>query len=350
MAAPSVPQSSLSVPAVDSLLVATGAADAATLQHLLAYAGQPGVASGIGARHHSQPAPNDNGINAETLSSELGAGVNTGAAATLNPSFATSSAGVQPTNPHNFHAALSNELSLQQVAAIGSMRQALAQSNMCVGQSMAATGPAFLQQGSAAIQTAPYLQQQQPMINPSAFSANYVDTSILHLVRGSNSVPELPPDSTPLRLPRILHVPRDDIKISAYQCLVRQQAEAFFATEEHVRNHARGRCKPIVLGQVGIRCRHCRGTPLTCSPRGSIYFPAELVGMYQTAQKMASLHLASATTPCPSMPDEVRAQFHRLLTSKSTVGGGKHYWAEAGRMIGLVDSPNGIRFDDRARR
>jgi hypothetical protein len=49
----------------------------------------------------------------------------------------------------------------------------------------------------------------------------------------------------------------DEYKSSEYQNLLLQQIEAFQATEEDVMTHTRGRNKPILLGQVGIRCRHC---------------------------------------------------------------------------------------------
>lgn len=46
--------------------------------------------------------------------------------------------------------------------------------------------------------------------------------------------------------------------------------------EEDMRGTAQGRNKPIVKGQVGIRCRHCALLPGACRPRGAVYFTSFL--------------------------------------------------------------------------
>jgi hypothetical protein len=61
------------------------------------------------------------------------------------------------------------------------------------------------------------------------------------------------------RNPVLLYMSCDDDSLSAYQCMVRRQIEIFEARTEDVESNAQGRNKPIVLGQVGIRCRHCTG-------------------------------------------------------------------------------------------
>jgi len=318
-------------------------ADTSTLQKLLVLSKQTdSELGGIGVELHSQPRPNN--IILETLMNSFRAGTGTGSHAPC-PSFSLQAASQTTLSEPNLRTA-PNPSSHKPSAASGIISQ-IGQTNNIMIQSEEQTQLASLQQSSVVNQLMQSLhqqQQQQPVASTVSLSDNVVDATPLHLPLGSNSVSDRlePP---PLQLPRTLYVNSDDAKISAYQCLVRHQIEAFAATEEHVQNHARGRCKPIALGQVGIRCRHCRGLPLKCSPLGSIYFPAELVGVYQTAQKIANLHLASTKTPCRSMPRDVKEQFRSLFASKSTVGGGKHYWAEAGRTIGLVDSSDGIRFN-----
>ena len=59
------------------------------------------------------------------------------------------------------------------------------------------------------------------------------------------------------RPPVVLYMPCDDAVISQYQCLARKQMELFEAQEIDVEAGAQGRNRGIVLGQVGIRCRHC---------------------------------------------------------------------------------------------
>ena len=59
------------------------------------------------------------------------------------------------------------------------------------------------------------------------------------------------------RPPVVLYMPCDDAVISSYQCLARKQMELFEAQYIDVEAGAQGRNRGIVLGQVGIRCRHC---------------------------------------------------------------------------------------------
>jgi hypothetical protein len=85
-----------------------------------------------------------------------------------------------------------------------------------------------------------------------------------------------------------LSLPSDDNNLSEYQCLLRAQIDLFAATPVDIDGNAQGRNKPIVLGQVGIRCRHCHANPSTSRrARGAVYFPAKLSGLYQAAQNMA---------------------------------------------------------------
>ena len=46
------------------------------------------------------------------------------------------------------------------------------------------------------------------------------------------------------------------------------------ANGEDVNSNARGRNKPIVLGQVGIRCIHFKALPPRQRERAAMYYPA----------------------------------------------------------------------------
>jgi len=142
-------------------------------------------------------------------------------------------------------------------------------------------------------------------------------------------------------LPRLLYIPMDEMRVSPFQCLLRKQIEVFVADEELAARTTRGRKKPIHPGQVGIRCRHCRGLPLGAAQQGAMYFPSSLVSMYQTGQKMSSVHFFS-NKPCTSMPKDIVRE--GMTASRAGVGGGKSYWEEAGEMLGLVDTDIGIQF------
>ena len=81
-------------------------------------------------------------------------------------------------------------------------------------------------------------------------------------------------------------LPSDEDNLSEYQCLIRSQIELFAAQVRDIECNAQGRNKPIVVGQVGIRCKACASIPPGRRPRGAVYFPAKLPGLYQAAQNM----------------------------------------------------------------
>jgi hypothetical protein len=142
----------------------------------------------------------------------------------------------------------------------------------------------------------------------------------------------------------ILYLTCDDDSLSDYQCLVRKQIELFEALDDDVESNAQGRNKPIVIGQVGIRCRHCATLPPRHRARGATYYPAKLDGLYQAAQNMASSHLCSH---CQLIPPAVRQELLVLRDRKSSAGGGKKYWADGVRALGVYEDADVLRFERR---
>jgi hypothetical protein len=146
------------------------------------------------------------------------------------------------------------------------------------------------------------------------------------------------------RPPTVIYMSCDDDSLSEYQCLVRKQIELFEARREDVDSNAQGRNRPIVMGQVGIRCRHCTMLPPKHRARGAIYYPAKLYGLYQAAQNMASSHLCEH---CQHVPRDVRAELLKLRDRKSSAGGGKKYWADGVRILGVFEDEDGLRYEKR---
>jgi hypothetical protein len=143
---------------------------------------------------------------------------------------------------------------------------------------------------------------------------------------------------------RILYLDQDDESLSPYQSLVRKQIEVFQATVSSLQDKSQGRNKPIVLNQIGIRCRHCGRLPGKERAKGAVFFPSQLDGMYQTAQNMANKHLLH---DCRVIPAAIREELFRIRfkekggkTLKSAYGGGRHYWADGLRVLGVVESPD----------
>jgi hypothetical protein len=149
----------------------------------------------------------------------------------------------------------------------------------------------------------------------------------------------------PLSLPICLAQSDDEQKLSDHQYFLRQQIEAFQATQDDLMTHTRGRNKPIHVGQVGIRCRHCAHIPVSRRQRGSTYFPSKKLGIYQAAQNMSTAHIQCGL--CTEMPEEIKLKFVEIMSaqeSNCSSGAGRPYWAQSATQLGLVDTEEGIRF------
>jgi hypothetical protein len=58
----------------------------------------------------------------------------------------------------------------------------------------------------------------------------------------------------------LLYTESDERNLSQYQCMARKQIEIFEATPDDANINAQGRNRPVLVGQVGIRCKHCAKT------------------------------------------------------------------------------------------
>ena len=141
-----------------------------------------------------------------------------------------------------------------------------------------------------------------------------------------------------------LYMPADEEMLSDHQCLLRKQIEFFEADIDDVEIVTPGRRKEVVLGQVGVRCKHCAWVPVRQRTKGAVYYPAKLKGLYQAAQNMAVSHFCEA---CQNIDPFVQAQLRAYNEAKSTSGhGGKQYWADGARILGVMETEDGrLRFD-----
>ena len=136
----------------------------------------------------------------------------------------------------------------------------------------------------------------------------------------------------------------DDEHLSEYQIMVRKQLEVFEAHPEDVESNTQGRKKQVSLGQVGIRCKHCASLPLRQRGRGAVYYPAKLQGVYQAAQNMASSHLCES---CQCIDEHTKSELRTLRERRDTASGGKQYWADGARALGLFEADDGLRLNNR---
>jgi hypothetical protein len=171
-------------------------------------------------------------------------------------------------------------------------------------------------------------------------------TTALHQATGVESIGEILGSSGDSKR-RVVPVslPSDRETLSEYQCLLREQIVFFEATVDDIEATAQGRNKPIKVGQVGILCKHCARLAAGYRPRGAVYFPARLNGIYQAAQNQATNHFSES---CRTIPEPLRTRAMMLKEQKTVVlGGGKQYWARAAEMSGVGETENGLAFTPR---
>ena len=141
----------------------------------------------------------------------------------------------------------------------------------------------------------------------------------------------------------MLYLSCDPDYFSEFQVTVRKSLEFFEAQEKDITALAQGRNKPIVLGQVGVRCVYCRSIPLDERSRGAVYYPSRLMNVYQASQDLTNTHLLST---CQSIPDSIRRKLIHLRENdqgrKSAIG--KEGWGYRAKMVGVYEDSNGLRF------
>lgn len=142
-----------------------------------------------------------------------------------------------------------------------------------------------------------------------------------------------------------LALPSDKDWLTPLHCFVRGNCvEVFTATEDDVATPSKGKRKPIYVGQIGIRCPHCRiydsdnGTN-RARERGSVYYPTTIASIYNATMNLLQRHLHN----CPAVPDNIMRRYETLKADDARSGTSKRYWIESALSLGLVDTENGIR-------
>jgi hypothetical protein len=158
----------------------------------------------------------------------------------------------------------------------------------------------------------------------------------------------------------LLTSPLDQYHLNPLHCFVRRHIEVFVADKDDIAAPAPGRKTRVSLGQVGLRCIHCAALPMKDRVKRAVCYPAAVAGVYHSVSNMKFDHFDK----CRGLPDHERAIF---VTLRSTCGrhgprnssaestGSKgvpntnstaQYYHDSAIAMGLVDSENGIRFQD----
>jgi hypothetical protein len=158
-------------------------------------------------------------------------------------------------------------------------------------------------------------------------------------------VPVIPSSTAalPSNRPSIhIYMDRDEENLTEYQCLLRKQIELFEAGSDDIRSNAQGRNTPILLGQVGLRCRYCAPLPRAARTKGAVYYSQTIDGIYQVAQNMSKVHLCER---CHRIPREVQDKLKALRGDNQRAVGGKHYWADGVRALGVYEDGRVLRLN-----
>jgi len=126
--------------------------------------------------------------------------------------------------------------------------------------------------------------------------------------------------------------------ISAHGCLVRKQVEFFEAGQADAELMAEGRTRPLVLGQVGIRCKHCAHLPPAERASHAVYFPDCLKDIFVCTRNIADRHLVSG---CTFIPEDVR---RKLEHGKAWGRNLRTHFAEGAQVLDIIEDPYGLRF------
>ena len=142
--------------------------------------------------------------------------------------------------------------------------------------------------------------------------------------------------------PSALAMETDKEWLTPLHCFVRRHCvEVFTASEAEVAAPSKGKRKPIQVGQVGIRCPHCHSADSSkARERGSVYYPTTISSIYNATMNLLQRHLHS----CTAVPGEIMRRYETLKADDARSGTSKRYWIESALSLGLVDTPNGIRF------
>lgn len=208
-------------------------------------------------------------------------------------------------------------------------------------QSVPMSGTASLLRSSLNDQIRLAAMQQQNVL--SAQSLSNARDNLQWAQRGESKEAEIPATGrtqAPKGIP--LCLPSDARNLSEYQVFIRKQIEIFEADEAIAASSAQGRNRPVVIGQVGVRCIYCAQLPFRERPKGAVYFPSKLTGLYQASQNMQMNHFSST---CQLMPAHERKIMFELKDQRSSsLGGGKQYWTNAARVLGIYETENeGLR-------
>lgn len=138
---------------------------------------------------------------------------------------------------------------------------------------------------------------------------------------------------------------KDDTEsLSPLHCFMRRYCvEAFTASPDDISipRYGKSHSSRVVLGQVGIRCIHCKHRPAKMRQERAVCFPSSLKNIYHSIETWQRRH----SLVCHDIPEWVRSSLSDLIErSRAGAGGRRQYWEESATKLGMVTTQDGIRF------
>jgi hypothetical protein len=130
-----------------------------------------------------------------------------------------------------------------------------------------------------------------------------------------------------------LHTPEDDDVLSPLHCFMRKYCvEAFSATAEDVATPRYGKSHgfKVEVGQVGIRCLHCKDQSPGKRAERAVCYPSSLRNIYHSIETWQRRH----SLVCKRITPWVKKSIVDLMeSSKTRAGGRRKYWEDAARYV-----------------
>lgn len=121
-----------------------------------------------------------------------------------------------------------------------------------------------------------------------------------------------------------------------------QNIEIFTASQEDVDAPAPGRKHAVSVGQVGLRCIHCRHTTKASDRvKRAVCYPSSIKRIYRTVIDMKLDHFSQ----CKFVPKSLQHHLNELKSVQSrSTGTTMQYFIQAAHILGMEDAVTGVRF------
>ncbi|GFH53921.1 hypothetical protein CTEN210_10397 [Chaetoceros tenuissimus] len=130
-----------------------------------------------------------------------------------------------------------------------------------------------------------------------------------------------------------LATPQDADNLSSIHCFVRKNIEVFEATEEDIFVPCSGRKALLVLGQVGLRCIHCKAVPPPLRTRRAACYPRSISQVYKCVRNMTYDHFPN----CDFLPINVKKEFERLKGGAKGSSYTSKFYCDSAVKLGMQD-------------